>query len=481
MKKNQATSSTMETITAATSSSSSNSTEQKKSDVVEQDPSRKIVSETSKNAAVSAQVSTTTTTTTSSIESAQNNNNDGSSIGDHPPLTFLKKTSSAAEKQLEKAKVGLKNLGSKLTVKSGRAKHEKDHKSEKNEKLPGDSDGSNNDDSGDMTTTKVIYGVDVSATSNISGVESYGFDTHDGPSVFHNMENFGCQSVDGNIVGHASTTSGTSGLHTAFDKLFLSDTHIFWAVIISILVIQFWENWDDIIHNHFTFGTVAGLMLLSFAIGLEMDDEEVLFELKTRLLGIHDPTEQQESTTMTMTSSSSVEFIPASSLLPSPSKGKSGIPKMKPFFKRIFNKKPVKFRKHEFTSLARGKKGRHSTTQREHDALNNAEFRKRLSRFSSDSHKLRTLLSFGSPRQSENKEPSESPHASNKQLRKQDSQVSTATAKSDIAMGETRLGETQALHLLQNVAEPLCELRGIDLFSTEDPDPEILTHPFLIK
>ncbi|KAL3903070.1 MAG: hypothetical protein SGILL_010588, partial [Bacillariaceae sp.] len=59
--------------------------------------------------------------------------------------------------------------------------------------------------------------------------------------------------------------------------------------------------------------------------------------------------------------------------------------------------------------------------------------------------------------------------------------LSQESTMSDISMGYTSIANARAVDLLEDVPTPLCCIRGLDLFKTEDPDPDMSSHPFLIE
>ena len=131
------------------------------------------------------------------------------------------------------------------------------------------------------------------------------------------------------------------------------------------------------------------------------------------------------------------------------------------------------------TSLARGKRGGEIYTSK------NAEFMKSLAkRFGRINKKSKTnltkkksnLSTISSSTDEEEMEAEAQALALN--LHRQDSQAST---RSTISMGAKDRSDATAVDLLQEVVEPLCQVRGLDLFRTEDPDPDMLTHPFLLQ
>ena len=85
-----------------------------------------------------------------------------------------------------------------------------------------------------------------------------------------------------------TATSGASFIGDRDNTFYyLPDDYIVWAITLSILVIQIYDNWEDIFYQHqFTFGTTLGLMLLSFIVGMEIDEESFLYEIKTNFFGI---------------------------------------------------------------------------------------------------------------------------------------------------------------------------------------------------
>ncbi|KAL3912065.1 MAG: hypothetical protein SGILL_007031, partial [Bacillariaceae sp.] len=94
--------------------------------------------------------------------------------------------------------------------------------------------------------------------------------------------NYGNDTTLLDVMPTDVSTSG--GPKMGNDSFYLTDTYIFWAVVFSILAVQLLDNWDEILQNRFTFGTVLGAMFLAFAIGLEIDQESFLEDFKTSIL-----------------------------------------------------------------------------------------------------------------------------------------------------------------------------------------------------
>jgi hypothetical protein len=291
---------------------------------------------------------------------------------------------------------------------------------------------------------------------------NYGLSNDPSSSFFHNQE---------------ETTPGA--LIRDRDMFHLPDEYIVWAITISILVIQIFDSWEDILYRHqCSFGTTFGLMLLSFIAGMEIDEESLLHEMKTNLFGIKPKETKWDDTNIPY-------FQHLSSSLAEPqisqrAGGKVKDEKHTKFWRRIFRKPKLKktIFKSVSTSLAKGKRGGETYTSK------NSEFMKNLaSRFGHASKKSKTSLT----KKKSNKSTKQSTDRKDMEvqagdlplsLSRQDSQAST---RSTISMGAKDRSDAMAVDLLQEVVQPLCQVRGLDLFRTEDPDPDMLTHPFLLQ
>ena len=115
-----------------------------------------------------------------------------------------------------------------------------------------------------------------------------------------------------------------------------------------------------------------------------------------------------------------------------------------------------------FTSLNR----RITNVSNMQNAKNNEAFMKSLARFGKKKH-----VEVQSSKRSQHK-PMETVTSST---------LSQESTLSDISMGFTSVEEVRAVDLLEEVPTPLCCIRGLDLFKSEDADEDMISHPFLIE
>jgi hypothetical protein len=234
-------------------------------------------------------------------------------------------------------------------------------------------------------------------------------------------------------------------------------------VILSALLLQIIDNWYEILQNHFSFGTVLAAMFLAFATGLEIDQDSFLRDFKLWILG-SDIVAHEEATWENCQRSYHDNRVE-----PSPESSTSKRPKREMnFFRRIFSKRGPKRmgkskRVRTFTSLNR--RMAKVSKRNENNATRNKAFMKSLARFSKKH--------MAQPQDVKEPEmPTETVT---------ESTLSQESAMSDISMGQTSIRKAQAVSLLEDVPTPLCCIRGLDLFQTEDPDPDMISHPFLIE
>ncbi|KAG7352460.1 DUF1336 domain containing protein [Nitzschia inconspicua] len=276
-------------------------------------------------------------------------------------------------------------------------------------------------------------------------------------------ENFRDKQRSNSTIHNSSESSLPSvikrGPKLGNDTSFLTDTYIFWTVVLSILSLQLCENWKKILNNQFTVGTVIGLMLLAFAVGLEIDQEAFLQQVKHRILSIdtaeHEQATWETSNSLCMVQGHSVEKQQQLS---------GGTKTKMDFFRRIFRKRSTpnlpKSKRESFTSLNK----RFGTTaqRKEEHATKNKDLMRRVSLLCS--------------RKTQNKTDS-----SKLDSRLEDSHFTQASYMPSITMGEATLDDARAVDRLEEVSTPLCSIRGLDFFRTDAADPDMITHPYLIQ
>jgi hypothetical protein len=272
-------------------------------------------------------------------------------------------------------------------------------------------------------------------------------------------------STDNNVL--QQDLNGVSNPYLEKVSFLLTDMYIFWTVIFSTLVLQLYENWEKLLSNHVTLGFVVGLMMLAFAVGLETDKESFMREIKLRILAReivdHEEALQDNSSNVYVEHEDRVNKQQKKS--GRSSKWQINWPVVSKMSIRIFSKPKRKV----FASVSKQLSTTGSSPSNEiKDTMNQDDIRQSTRVCFRNSPKEATLP-LPKPDESRIHKVSEN------KLSKSQSTVS------DNSIGETAPSDARAVHLLEELPTPLCCLRGLDLFRTEDADPDMITHPYLLQ
>jgi hypothetical protein len=222
----------------------------------------------------------------------------------------------------------------------------------------------------------------------------------------------------------------------------LKDDTIVWIVVASIVLSSTVDHWRDILANQFPVSVVFTWMLVAFCAGQEIDPEFWSDFLETKVLGITKAPEAAD----VQVPRDIPEEVPA---MAAQVRGGFLQKLMRQSTKR--SRLPV-----PFTNLNRGRK---------RDS-------QQVSKFTIDRNLMKRLPMFR--RKSKSPVPKVPPESS-----KPASPTSSPTPSK--VMGAFDLKDTNADSLVDQVMDPLCELRGMDLFLTDCAEEEMATHPFLLK
>lgn len=251
-----------------------------------------------------------------------------------------------------------------------------------------------------------------------------------------------------------------------FDTFILSDSAILWVVVLSIALDQFVRHYQQILHNQSPLGVLVACSLLAFVVGLEYNETELLDELKIRLSGMKVRPVDELYNDRIRNRKILFDGMPKTG----EEKKRSSV------FQRIFHKRSIKLPPLSpyKTVLSRRK----SSVQNENQALRQSPLMKRLERFGRNNL---ALIRHSTPTSSPAKMGKSKDTGENPSLTRAQADPIFVTGRSDFSMGSACGAGTTAEDLLLHVTQPLCELRGRDLFRTEAADPEMITHPFLIE
>ncbi len=218
------------------------------------------------------------------------------------------------------------------------------------------------------------------------------------------------------------------------------DRMILWIVVASVAFLQTIQNLGIIFYeNVVPFSVVLAWMLVAFTAGMEVDATILVQEIKYRVLGPNLVKLERSSSIEPMESTTNMSTAQSARI----ARRRNPI--------RIFQKMMSSPTNKPHTCLAR--------------SLNRQDRRKRNMRF--DSLFVHRLSHFG-----RNKSKDETTISL-------ETTTTTAEEESD-GLGRVDLDDAQATVLLSKMqVEPLCQLRGIDIFLTECAESEMSTHPFL--
>lgn len=326
---------------------------------------------------------------------------------------------------------------------------------------------------------------DGAAATRVGG----GSKNHDSAVTFSDETTFGPEGE-----GLTSSEGGRVSAASAAMVL-LADNLILWVMAFAIATNATYEHWDRIVmENSFPLSAVLAWMFFAFTLGVEIDSVAFFDEIKNSILGLKVENDDEATDNNSLGG-------PRSSTIRSLSDGDLGAQKdlkKKNFFQRMFNKNAAMVvslgklpgvKEVQRTALRR-KQNRSNQIQKENRALNNTDFLRRLERFG---HHMEHTLCLDKRHE---RRKADGPTASDSTLDASSSteslmqttpegllkrQTSQLSAKSDYSMGKTLSQDSSATTLLQKVVQPQCDLRGLDLFRTDNAETDMLTHPFLIK
>jgi hypothetical protein len=226
----------------------------------------------------------------------------------------------------------------------------------------------------------------------------------------------------------------------------LKDETIVWIVLASIVLSSMVDHWRKILENQFPASVVMAWMLVAFGVGQKIDPEILSNFLETKVLGI------------TTKASDDAGRVPAD--VPQNVPDMPAEIQVVGFWQGMVRQQSAKRPRLPvaFTSLNRGRK-RDSQQQPQVSKFTiNRNLMKRLPMFRRKSRSpapkaTTTPVSFSEP---------------------------TAPTSSNV-MGIFDLNDTNADSLVDQVTDPLFELRGMDIFLTDCAEETMMTHPFLLK
>jgi hypothetical protein len=245
-------------------------------------------------------------------------------------------------------------------------------------------------------------------------------------------------------------------------ELMMEDHMILWVVVASIGVMQILENLSRILANEFPFSFVLAAMVVGFTVGLEMDRNTIIHEVKINLLGLEDDTVQ------TATTSSTKLHNEVDNIMLSPpvhTDEEETLPKnpLSRFFKR--RHESIRRKIHPVTALRRipsAVKRDDATTNEKHNF--DINLLRRLQRFRTRKSRSDEI------EEEEEEEPALAPEGDD--IAKEESHV----------MGAADINKAQADVLSKKLdVKPMAELRGMDVFLADIAEVEMSNHPFLLK
>ena len=244
---------------------------------------------------------------------------------------------------------------------------------------------------------------------------------------------------------------------SSVDNLVLADSVIMWVVVLSIVVDQIGRQYNEIITNHTcSFGLMMALSLLAFTVGLEMNQAELIEQLKSCFLGfsvhekVHDSYENRFR--VSELSMDETKKQRRSSILGQVFK-----------FGSIYTV-PVKS---TYRTVLTAKK---SVLWKQNSDLKRSPLMKSLQKFGRRNLAMIDLSSYASEGHIP-KEPGKEALPSPLIKTKSDFTIGSSQGP-DLIVGED---------LIAHVSLPLGELRGRDIFRTEEADPDMISHPFLLR
>jgi len=229
------------------------------------------------------------------------------------------------------------------------------------------------------------------------------------------------------------------------------DRMILWIVVSSIFFLQTIQNIHSIVYDTvLPFSVVGSWMLLAFTVGMEVDGTILIQNIKYYFLGPNSVTRNRPDSMDPMDNTTNLTMVPleSSTLKRNPIR----------FLHRMVSLPSTTTRLQPYTCLERSIKDQDRIRR-------NMQFNALL---------VRKLVHFG--RKQPTVETLEGPSA-----------VPSATTTTTIqdeseVLGLVNLDQSQATVLLTKMpVQPICRLRGIDIFLTDCAESEMSTHPFLLK
>jgi hypothetical protein len=232
----------------------------------------------------------------------------------------------------------------------------------------------------------------------------------------------------------------------------LCDGMIIWIVVTSIAIVQTMENLSGILSNSFPASTVWAWMLVAFTAGLEIDANVLVQLIKTRVLGL----KEDETPTLPRNRSITLESLDEPAEL-------GGNPRQESFLRRVLRRNQTRVL---FASIRTPTVLKRRTSTRQQSVALDVNLMRRLSRFRRKSYDEELTSTSTQPTADEGTT----------------LETETAPRQQEHPIGGHDLNEAQADVLIEKMSvKPLFDLRGLDVFLTDNADQEMSTHPFLLK
>lgn len=269
-------------------------------------------------------------------------------------------------------------------------------------------------------------------------------------------------------------------------SVLLTDSMVFWVTAFSIAASATYDHWERIVtENSFPLSVVLAWSLFGFAIGVDVDAYSFFEGIKRFVVDFR---VVNKEATESLQSRLGFTFSAVDSSTPKETT-KVG------FFDRFFwgrttmptgMQKLGKLPGIKVVTALRKKQSRLNVDRKENKALENTDFLRRLGRFG---RRMDLTLSFdkvhkrsyGGGGSSFDTVDDSSTQSSPDVTQDGDQGTSQDSTKSHICMSKTLIEDPKAIALLQKVVKPQCDLRGLDLFRTDNAESDMLTHPFLIE
>jgi hypothetical protein len=257
-----------------------------------------------------------------------------------------------------------------------------------------------------------------------------------------------------------TTTSSLTALLEPTETVVLKDETIVWIVVASIVLSSMVDHWREILANQFPASVVLAWMLVAFCVGQKMDPEIWSDFLETKVMGITKVSEAASA------AAADVPHYVLDPTMPSSQVRQHRLGFLQSLMRQRQSTKlprlPV-----AFTNLNRGRKLRDSS-------------QKQVSKFTIDRNLMKRLPMFRRKGRSPSA-PEEITTITTTPVSSSSSIKPMSPMSSKVMLGTFDLKDTNADSLVDQVTDPLCELRGMDLFLTECAEEKMTTHPFLLK